>query len=239
VTGPDSGQRDDEAAAAYPGAMAVAPAMVDIRRKLARRAQLLAAASVAYNLIEACVALVAGGVAGSIALVAFGIDSLLEVSSGAVILWQFRHPQFESRERLAGRLISVCFFALAAYVTVGALSDLIRGNEADASSVGIALACASLAIMPFLAWAQRRTGRSLGSSAVVADSKQTALCTYMSGVLLVGLVVNAWLGWWWADPAAALIIAAVAVREGVSTWRGDNCCVPVARPAPACACDDC
>lgn len=156
-----------------------------------------------------------------------------------MILWQFRHPEFESRERLAGRLIGVCFFALAAYVTVGAVSDLIRGKEADASHAGIALACASLAIMPFLAWAQRRTGRSLSSSAVVADSKQTALCTYMSAVLLVGLLVNAWLGWWWADPAAALLIAVVAVREGVSTWRGDNCCVPVAGLSPACACENC
>lgn len=223
----------------YPDGMAVAPAVVDTRRRLARRAQLLAAASVGYNVIEAAVALLAGGIAGSIALVAFGIDSLLEVSSGAVILWQFRRPEFESRERLAGRLIGVCFFVLAAYVTVGALSDLIRRNEADASGVGIALACASLAIMPFLAWAQRRTGRSLGSSAVVGDSKQTALCVYMSAVLLVGLVVNAWLGWWWADPAAALVIAAAAVREGVGTWRGDNCCLPVAGAAPACACDEC
>lgn len=212
------------------------PIMVGARRQLARRAQLLAAASVAYNLMEACVGLAAGGIASSIALVAFGIDSLLEVSSGAVILWQFRHPAFESRERLAGRLIGGCFFVLAAYVTVGALSDLIQGDRADRSDVGIALACASLAVMPFLAWAQRRTGRSLGSSAVVGDSKQTALCTYMSAVLLVGLLVNAWLGWWWADPAAALVIAAVAVREGVATWRGDNCCVALAGPEPACAC---
>jgi divalent metal cation (Fe/Co/Zn/Cd) transporter len=216
--------------------MAGTPTMVGTRQQMARRAQLLAAASVAYNLIEACVALAAGGIAGSIALVAFGVDSLLEVSSGAVILWQFRHPAFESRERLAGRLIGGCFFLVAAYVTVGALSDLIRDDQAERSDVGIALACASLAVMPFLAWAQRRTGRSLGSGAVVGDSKQTALCTYMSAVLLVGLLVNAWLGWWWADPAAALIIAAVAVREGVATWRGDNCCVPLAGPEPACAC---
>jgi divalent metal cation (Fe/Co/Zn/Cd) transporter len=208
------------------------------RPQLARRAQLLAGASVAYNLVEACVALLAGGLAGSIALVAFGIDSIVEVSSGLVILWQFRHPEFERREQLAGRLIGVCFFALAIYVSIGAASDLVAQDAADSSPVGIVLACASLVIMPVLAWAQGRTGRALGSSSVVGDSKQTALCTYMSAVLLAGLVLNTWLGWWWADPAAALVIAAVAVREGIGTWRGDNCCL-LATAAASCECDSC
>lgn len=195
----------------------------DRRQQLGRRAQLLAAASVSYNLIEAVIAITAGLVAGSIALVGFGLDSIVEVSSGVIILWQFRHPLPESRERRALRLMALSFFALAAYVTVESVRALIAGHEPDASPVGIALAAASLVIMPFLSWAQRRTGRSLGSNAVVADSTQTLLCTYLSAVLLAGLVLNATLGWSWADPIAGLVIAAVAVREGLEAWRGEGC----------------
>jgi len=193
------------------------------RAQLGRRAQLLAAGSVAYNVIEAAVAISAGVVAGSIALIGFGLDSLVEVSSGLIILWQFRHPLPESRERRALRLMAVSFFALAAYVTFESGRALIGGHEPDASPVGIALAAVSLIVMPFLSWAQRRTGRSLGSNAVVADSTQTLLCTYLSAVLLVGLVLNATLGWSWADPIAGLVIAAVAVREGREAWRGEGC----------------
>jgi divalent metal cation (Fe/Co/Zn/Cd) transporter len=193
------------------------------RRQLGRRAQLLAAASVSYNLIEAVIAITAGLVAGSIALVGFGLDSIVEVSSGLIILWQFRHPLPESRERRALRLMALAFFALAAYVTVESVRALMSGHEPDPSPVGIGLAVASLLIMPFLSWAQRRTGRSLGSNAVVADSTQTLLCTYLSAVLLTGLVLNATLGWSWADPIAGLVIAAVAVREGLEAWRGEGC----------------
>lgn len=196
----------------------------DRRRRLVRRAQLLAAASVGYNVIEAGIALTAGLLAGSIALVGFGLDSVVEVSSGLIILWQFRHPFPESRERRALRLMAMSFFALAAYVGLESLRALVTGHVPDASTVGIALAAASLAIMPFLSWAQRRTGRSLGSDAVVADSTQTLLCTYLSAVLLAGLVLNAVLGWSWADPVAGLVIAAVAVREGREAWRGEGCC---------------
>ncbi|WP_121255452.1 cation diffusion facilitator family transporter [Nocardioides ferulae] len=193
------------------------------RRQLGRRAQLLAAASVSYNLIEAVIAITAGLVAGSIALVGFGLDSIVEVSSGLIILWQFRHPLPQSRERRALRLMALSFFALAAYVTVESVRALVSGHEPDASPVGIGLAATSLVIMPFLSWAQRRTGKSLGSSAVVADSTQTLLCTYLSAVLLAGLVLNATLGWSWADPIAGLVIAAVAVREGLEAWRGEGC----------------
>ena len=193
------------------------------RRQLGRRAQLLAAASVSYNTIEAVIAITAGLVAGSIALVGFGLDSIVEVSSGLIILWQFRHPLPESRERRALRLMALSFFALAGYVTFEALRALIGGHQPDASPVGIGLAAASLVIMPFLSWAQRRTGRSLGSNAVVADATQTLLCTYLSAVLLAGLVLNATLGWSWADPIAGLVIAAVAVREGLEAWRGEGC----------------
>jgi divalent metal cation (Fe/Co/Zn/Cd) transporter len=193
------------------------------RRQLGRRAQLLAAASVSYNAIEAIIAITAGLVAGSIALVGFGLDSIVEVSSGLIILWQFRHPLPESRERRALRLMALSFFALAAYVTFESVRTLASGHEPDPSPVGIGLATASLLIMPFLSWAQRRTGKSLGSNAVVADSTQTLLCTYLSAVLLAGLLLNATLGWSWADPIAGLIIAAVAIREGLEAWRGEGC----------------
>ena len=207
------------------------------RSRLGRRAQLLAGASVAYNGLEAVIAIAAGLAAGSVALVGFGLDSVVEVSSGLVILWQFRHRLPESRERQALRLMAVSFFALAAYVTVESVRALASGHEAETSPVGIGLAVASLAVMPFLSWAQRRTGRELGSNAVVADSTQTLLCTYLSAVLLVGLVLTATLGWTWADPVAGLVIAAVAVKEGRDAWRGDACaCGPV---TAAHADDDC
>lgn len=194
------------------------------RAALGRRARLLAAASVTYNVVEAVVAISAGLVAGSVALVGFGLDSVVEVSSGLVILWQFRHPLPESRERTALRLMAFSFFALAAYVGVESVRALLAGHAAESSTVGIGLAVASLAVMPFLSWAQRRTGKALGSNAVVADSTQTLLCTYLSAVLLVGLVLNATLGWYWADPLAGLVIAALAVKEGRDAWRGEGCC---------------
>lgn len=200
------------------------------RRVLTRRAQILAAASVSYNVVEAVIAITAGLVAGSVALVGFGLDSVVEVSSGLIILWQFRHPLPESRERRALRLMAVSFFALAGYVTFESLRALIGGHEPDPSPVGIGLAGASLMIMPLLSWAQRRTGRGLGSDAVVADSTQTLLCTYLSAVLLLGLILNATLGWSWADPIAGLVIAAVAVKEGREAWRGEGCCSPGIAP---------
>ena len=178
----------------------------------------------AYNLVEAVIAITAGLVAGSVALVGFGLDSVVEVSSGLIILWQFRHALPEARERRALRLMAVSFFALAAYVAFESVRTLVTGHDPESSPVGIGLAVVSLMVMPFLSWAQRRTGRALGSHAVVADSTQTLLCTYLSGVLLVGLVMNATLGWSWADPLAGLVIAAVAVNEGREAWRGHACC---------------
>ena len=194
------------------------------RARLARRAQLLAGASVTYNVVEAVIAVAAGIVAGSVALVGFGLDSVVEVSSGLIILWQFRHRLPESRERRALRLMAFSFFGLAAYVTVESVRALFFGGDPEPSPVGIGLAIASLTIMPFLSWAQRRTGRALGSHAVVADSTQTLLCTCLSAVLLVGLVLNATVGWGWADPVAGLVIAAVAIKEGIAAWRGEGCC---------------
>jgi divalent metal cation (Fe/Co/Zn/Cd) transporter len=181
-------------------------------------------ASVAYNFVEGVIAVVAGLAAGSVALVGFGLDSAVEVSSGLIIVWQFQHRLPESRERQAQRLMALAFWALAVYVAFESLRALVGAAEADPSPVGIGLAIASLCIMPFLSMAQRRTGKALGSAAVVADGTQTLLCTYLSAVLLVGLVLNAGLGWSWADPVAGLIIAAVAAREGMEAWRGDGCC---------------
>ncbi|MGY2067477.1 cation diffusion facilitator family transporter [Blastococcus sp. SYSU DS0619] len=211
-------------------------------RHLGRRAQLLAGASVTYNVIEAVIAVSAGIAAGSVALIGFGLDSVVEVSSGLIILWQFRHRLPESRERQALRLMALSFFALAGYVTFESIRALLFGGDPDASPVGIGLAAASLVIMPFLSWAQRRTGRALGSQAVVADSTQTLLCTYLSAVLLVGLVLNATLGWGWADPIAGLVIAAVAFREGLEAWRGEACgcgpVVPGGSDGDTCGCGD-
>ena len=207
------------------------------RRRLGRRAQLLAGVAVTYNVLEAVVAITAGALASSIALVGFGLDSLIEVSSGLVILWQFRHPIPESRERRALRLIAISFFALAGYVTVESLRSLLGSGHPAPSTVGIVLAAVSLVVMPVLSWAQRRTGRALGSGSVIADSTQTLLCTYLSAALLVGLLLNALLGWHWADPIAGLVIAGFAVKEGVEAWRGDSCtCIPDIAPTDT---DDC
>jgi divalent metal cation (Fe/Co/Zn/Cd) transporter len=194
------------------------------RAALVRRARLLAGASVAYNVVEAVVAIASGRIADSTALVGFGLDSTVEVMSGLVILWQFGHPVPEERERLARRLIAVSFFALAAYVAFESVRALVGREQPDTSVVGIGLAALSLAVMPILSHWQRRTGRELGSGAVVADGTQTLLCTYLSAVLLVGLLANALLGWWWLDAVAAVVIAGVAVREGRANWRGDACC---------------
>lgn len=199
---------------------------VQDRQRLGRRARLLAGASVAYNGVEAVVAVAAGAAAGSAALVGFGLDSVVEVSSGLVILWQFGHQLPESRERQAQRLIAVSFFALAAYVVQDSLRALLSGTDPDVSRVGIALAAVSLLVMPLLSRTQRRTGRALGSAAVVGDGTQTLLCAYLSAVLLGGLLLNAAFGWGWADPLAGLVIAAVAVKEGRETWRGESCCAP-------------
>ena len=193
--------------------LTIAAISEDRRQQLGRRAQLLAGASVAYNVVESVVAVAAGSAASSIALIGFGLDSLVEVGSGLVILWQFRHKLPETRERQALRCIGISFFALAAYVSVESMRALLVASEAEHSTLGIWIAALSLAVMPFLSWAQRRTGRELGSGSVVADSKQTLLCTYLSAVLLAGLLVNSLFGWWWADPIAGPVIAGVATRD--------------------------
>ena len=194
------------------------------RAVLSRRIRLFAAATITYNLGEAVVALWAGGVSDSSALIGFGLDSVIEVASALALSWQFSAKDPERREHLTLRIIAISFFALAAFVTADAVRALSGGGEARHSTPGIVIAALSLAIMPVLSWLQRRAGRELGSRTAVADSKQTLLCTYLSAVLLVGLVLNSTLGWWWADAGAALVIAGIAVREGSNAWRGDVCC---------------
>jgi len=197
------------------------------RAVLQKRIRWVVALTIAYNVVEAVVALVAGRMASSSALLAFGLDSVVEVLSAAAVAWQFAAPDPESRERTALRLIAVSFFGLALVVTLDSVRTLLGGSGAEHSTVGIVLAVASLVIMPLFSWFERRTGRELGSASAVADSKQTLLCAYLSGVLLVGLVLNSTLGWTWADPLAALVIAGFAVREGLEAWRGEACTVPV------------
>jgi divalent metal cation (Fe/Co/Zn/Cd) transporter len=215
------------------------------RDALARRIQLLVAATITYNVIEAVVAITAGTIASSTALIGFGLDSVIEVSSAAAVAWQFSardHALREAREKTALRIIAASFFALAAYVTVDAARALTGTGEADRSIPGIVIAALSLVVMPFMSAAQRKAGRDLGSASAIADSKQTLLCTYLSAVLLVGLVLNATLGWSSADPIAALVIAAIAVKEGRDAWQGKGCCAPTAHTAPpvaesdACGC---
>jgi divalent metal cation (Fe/Co/Zn/Cd) transporter len=213
---------------------ALNPPVPDRRAVLRRRIRLLVAATITYNVLEAAVAITAGAVASSAALIGFGLDSIVEVASAAAVAWQFAAADHEQRERAALRVIAISFFALAAYVTFDAVRALLGAGEAEHSTSGLILAALSLVIMPFLSHAQRSAGRELGSASAVADSKQTLLCTYLSAVLLAGLALNSLFGWSWADPIAALAIAAVAVKEGREAWRGDTCCLtPITAPSAA------
>ncbi|HEY1596155.1 MAG TPA: cation transporter [Thermoleophilaceae bacterium] len=204
--------------------IAAAPAGEE-RASLVRRTRWLARLGLGWHLVEAAVAIAAGVVAGSVALVGFGADSLIEVVAGVVVLWLMAGARSSSptAERLAQRLIAASFVALALYVGIESVRDLVGGHHPDASWVGIGLAVVTLATMPPLAAAKRRVGQRLGSSATISESRQTMLCAYLSAALLVGLLSNAALGWWWADPLVALGIAAVALREARDAWRGDAC----------------
>lgn len=199
----------------------------DRRRVLQRRIRLIVAATITYNVIEAVIALAAGRAASSAALIGFGLDSLVEVLSAAVVAWQFAGPDPHRRERVALKVIAVSFFGLAGVVSVDALRSLLGGEGAGHSPAGITLAAVSVAIMPAFSWFERRTGRELGSASAIADSKQTLICSYLSAAVLLGLLANSLLGWAWADSVAALVVAAFAVREGLEAWRGEACAQPV------------
>jgi divalent metal cation (Fe/Co/Zn/Cd) transporter len=194
----------------------------------ARRGRRLEYITLAWNSAEGIAALVAGFLAGSIALVGFGLDSVIEISSGAVLLWRLRaEGDAERRERAehrAQRLVGICFLALAAYVACDSVKGLVR-HEAPAESVfGIGVAIAALIAMPLLARAKRQVARQLNSGAMHADSRQSDFCAYLSAILLAGLLLNALLGWWWADPVAALVMVPLIAREGVEGLRGEGCC---------------
>ena len=189
--------------------------------RLRRRGFWLEYASMAWMTAEAAVAITAGVIASSIALVGFGLDSVIEFFAAAVVVWQLRGVG-EDRETRAVRLIGVTFFALAAYLTVQSIRDLAGHARPEQSVPGLAVTAAALIVMPLLAVAKRRTGRALGNRTLIADSAETAFCALTSAATLLGIGLNAWLGWWWADPAAGLIIAALAVKEGLEAWEDDD-----------------
>jgi divalent metal cation (Fe/Co/Zn/Cd) transporter len=191
--------------------------------RLRRRGFRLEYATMGWMVAEATVAITAGLLASSIALTGFGLDSAIELLSATIVIWQLRGEiAGQDRQTRAVRLISVTFFALAAYLTAEAIRDLATQARPAQSVPGLAVTAAALIVMPALALAKRRTGKALGNRTLVADSAETAFCAYTSAAALLGLGLNAWLGWWWADPAAALIIAALAVKEGIECWAGEN-----------------
>lgn len=189
----------------------------DIRR--GRRLEYL---TIGWNSLEAVIAVAAGLIAGSIALVGFGIDSVIEVSSGAIVLW--RLVSGDHREKLALRLVGISFLALSAYVAFDAVKSVVLGQPPETSTVGIVIAALSLIVMPVLAREKRKVAAKLNSRAMQADSRQTDICAYLSAILLIGLGLNAMFGWWWADPAAALIMVPIIAREGIQALRGETCC---------------
>lgn len=198
------------------------------RSSLVKRGRYLEYFTIGYNSLEGLIAVVAGLIAGSIALVGFGFDSLIEVTSGTVLLWRLHADVDEARreriEAISLRLVGVCFMVLAVYVTYDSVKSLIKQEAPEESVVGIVLAAVSLVIMPLLVRAKRKVARAINSGALMADSKQTELCTYLSAILLGGLLLNALLGWWWADPVAALIMVPIIVKEGIEALRGETCC---------------
>ena len=197
------------------------------RAALVRRGKLLEYATIGYNSLEGVIAIAAGLIAGSIALVGFGFDSAIEVISGATLLWRLHSDaDVEKRERVeqrALRIVGVSFLLLGAYVTFDAGKSLLRREPPAESLVGIVLAAASLVIMPLLVRAKRRVAQAIGSKALEADATQTLLCTYLSAILLGGLLLNAVVGWWWADPVAALVMVPIIVKEGLEGIRGERC----------------
>lgn len=197
-------------------------ALSDERRAtLHRRVRLVVGFTISYNVIEGVVAISAGAAASSAALIGFGLDSFIEVLSAVAVAWQFTRTDPERWEKPTVRAIGIAFFAFAAYVTVDAILALVGVEPVEQSPLGIAIAVASLIAMPALAWFQFRTGRELGSASVQADAKQLLLCISLSGTVLIGLLLNSLFGWWWADSVAALVVAALALREGIEAWRGD------------------
>ena len=191
------------------------------RERLHRRVRFIVAFTITYNVIEAIVAITAGMLASSAALIGFGLDSVVEVLSAVAIAWQFTRKDPERWEKATVRAIGLTFFALAAYVSIDAILSLISQEGPEHSPLGIGITALSLLVMPLLASFEIRTGRELGSKSVLADARQLMLCVYLSGAVFIGLILNSLFGWWWAESVAALIGAALAIREGIEAWRGD------------------
>ena len=204
------------------------PELAATRKTFAERGKRLEYFTIAWNSLEGLVAVIAGAIAGSISLVGFGMDSFIEVTSGATLLWRMSvdadEESRERNERLSIRIIGVCFLALAVYVAYEGVSDLISRRAPQHSIPGIVLACVSLVVMPILSRAKKRVAKELDSAAMKADAKQTDFCVYLSAILLVGLLLNAALGWWWADPVAGLVMTPIIAKEGVEGVKGDPCC---------------
>lgn len=196
-------------------------ATTDRRATLHRRVRFIVAFTISYNVLEAVVAIWAGALASSTALIGFGIDSVIEVLSALAIAWQFTRKDPQRWETATVRVIGGAFFALAAYIVVDSILSLTGAQDVDSSPLGIGIATLSLIVMPALAWFEYRTGRELQSRSVMADARQLVLCTYLSGTVLIGLLLNTVLGWAWADSVAALVVAFLAVREGLEAWRGE------------------
>jgi len=202
--------------------------MMSDRSILAARGRRLEYFTIGWNSLEGLIAVGAGALAGSVSLVGFGVDSFIEVASGSALLWRMSidadaHRR-EHHERTALRLVGGCFLALAGYVTFEAIRDLAARSAPEHSLPGILLACVSLVVMPILSRAKRRVGRAMGSAAMHADAKQTEFCTYLSAILLVGLLLNMFWGIWWSDPFAALVMVPIIIKEGIDGLRGDVCC---------------
>ena len=191
------------------------------RERLHRRVRFIVAFTITYNVLEAVIAIWAGVLASSAALIGFGLDSVVEVLSAVAVAWQFTRKDPERWEKATVRAIGLAFFALAGYVTIDAILSLVSRDAPEHSPLGLGITALSLLVMPALAWYETRTGRELGSKSVLADAKQLLLCVYLSGAVFIGLILNSLLGWWWADSVAALVVAALAVREGIEAWRGD------------------
>lgn len=205
----------------------MANASITDRTVAVRRGRRLEYFTLAWNSLEGLVGVVAGAVAGSISLIGFGIDSFIEVTSGAALLWRMQVdedvPRREHNERLALRIVGACFLALAVYIAIESIRDLLQHNAPERSLAGIVLACASLVAMPLLARAKRKVGNALGSAAMRADAKQADFCTWLSAILLIGLLLNALLGWWWADPVAGLAMVPIIAKEGIEGIQAKAC----------------
>jgi divalent metal cation (Fe/Co/Zn/Cd) transporter len=198
------------------------------RQGLAQRGKRLEYFTIGWNTLEGLVAVIAGALAGSISLLGFGIDSFIEVTSGTVLLWRMSVDadalKRERNEMLSLRIVGVCFLALALYVGYESVSDLVSRKAPEHSIAGIVLACVSLVVMPVLSRAKKKVATGLGSSAMHADAKQTDFCVYLSVILLIGLLLNAMLGWYWADPLAGLIMVPIIAKEGFDGIRARACC---------------